>query len=352
MSPYGSTYRFQNGYKDVRHEGVLSPLCKTMTHLSMAGSLMVTEEGVKTCWTSFPNLVQFQMQESHMWLLLKRIWKLKKYDEFRIPIKQLELTTSAKHDYLTPAGWVFPNLEDLTLWNFEPENASSFTSFDNWENFGHLHSLKLNNVSFRDLSVIMDKIGPQLRLIDLDNFSIEETPNTCVDVSRVAKSCPNVVDLSLTMAHLDCRFPESHKNSSCFENLEHLSLKGTTFESTDVFMNILFRTKSLLTLTFFHKLTDIHPNRLPSQEPINDQKVSELLKVNPLKNLQELNLTAIDHEYGPLLLTDETLFLLINSCPKLVKVGNLSKWLIEDIDQTMRALSETWGWARVKSFTL
>ena len=108
-----------------------------------------------------------------MWLLLKRIRKSKQYEEYKIPIKQLELTTSAKHDYLTPAGWVFPKLEDLTLWNFEPESTSSFTSFEKWENFSCLHALKLNNVSFNDLYKILEKIGVQLKLIDLDNFSIE-----------------------------------------------------------------------------------------------------------------------------------------------------------------------------------
>lgn len=342
--------RFHDQY-EMRPAGDLdrTPLCKTMTHLSMAGSLMVTEEGLKKCWTTFQNLVHFHMQESHMWLLLKRIRKSKQYEEYKIPIRQLELTTSAKHDYLTPAGWVFPKLEDLTLWNFEPENTSSFTSFANWENFSCLHTLKLNNVSFKDLYRILEKIGSQLKLIDLDNFSIEETPSTCVDVVQVAEMCPNIVDLSLTMAHIDCNLPKEHTKLIIFPNLEHLTLKGATFQSVDVFFNILLQTPNLVSLTFFHKLNDIHPNRIPSQEPINDQKLAEIFKRNPLRKIQEVNITAIDHEFGPLLLTEESLFLLISSCPKLVKVGNLSKWLIEDIDRTMCVLNGIVCWGRVKS---
>jgi len=343
--------RFQDQYKMRPAQGDLgeTPLCKTMTHLSMAGSLMVTEEGLKKCWTTFQNLVHFHMQESHMWLLLKRIRKSKQYEEYKIPIKQLELTTSAKHDYLTPAGWVFPKLEDLTLWNFEPESTSSFTSFEKWENFSCLHALKLNNVSFNDLYKILEKIGVQLKLIDLDNFSIEETPSTCVDVSQVAAKCPNIEDLSLTMAHVDCILPQEHSKLANFSNLEHLTLKGVTFQSADVFFDILLQTPNLVSLTFFHKLNDIHPNRVPSNEPINDAKLAELLRRNPLRKIQDLNITAIDHEFGPLLLTEESLFLLISSCPKLVKVGNLSKWLIEDIDRTMCVLNGVLGWGRIKS---
>jgi len=343
--------RFQEQFHTKQKNGTEenTPLCKTMTHLAMAGSLMVTEEGLKKCWTTFHNLVHFHMQESHMWLLLKRIKKMKQYDKYKIPIKQLELTTSARHDYLTPAGWVFPKLEDLTLWNFEPENTASFTSFKNWENFICLHTIKLNNVSFNDLQGILQKIGSQLKLIDLDNFSIEETPSTCVDVVQVAKLCPNIVDLSLTMAHLDCNHTWDSTKLSLFPNLEHLTLKGATFQSSDVFYNILLQPINLVSLTFFHKLNDIHPNRIPSQEPINDTKLAEILKKNPLKKIKHLNITAIDHEFGPLLLTEESLFLLVNSCPELTKVGNLSKWLIEDIDRAMQVLSGACGWGRVMS---
>ena len=343
--------RFQEQYKLRISEEDLAqtPLCKTMTHLSMAGSLMVTEEGLRKCWTTFHNLVHFHMQESHLWLVLKRLRKSQQYEEYKIPIKQLELTTSAKHDYLTPAGWVFPKLEDLTLWNFEPENVSPFTSFENWENFSCLQALKLNNVSFKDLYKILTKIGSQLKLIDLDNFSIEETPSTCVNVCQVAQKCPNLKDLSLTMAHVDYMLPMDQSTLAHFSNLEHLTLKGVTFQSHDILFEILLQTPNLVTLIFFHKLNDIHQNRIPSNEPINDSKLHELFKRNPLRKLQEVNLTAIDHEFGPLLLTEKSLFLLIGSCPKLVRVGNLSKWLIEDIDRVMCVLNGVLLWGRIKT---
>ena len=323
-------------------------LCSSLTSLSMLGSIMVTDQGLKKCWASFPNLFHFQVQESHLWQLLKSIQRSAQYQKYRIPIKQLELTVgSARHDYLTPATMVFPWLEELTLWSFEPENLSAFKTFKNWENFGNLNTLKLNNVAYCDLGSIIEKIGTQLKLIDLDNFSNEETPSTFVNVLQLAQCCPNLEDLSLTMAYLDFsqRFePGSRVLMPCLQNL---TIKGNKFKTPDVLHNILLQTGNMESLTIFVKLEDIEENRVRSMEALNDIKIADIFTKNPLRKLRDLTITSVEHHFGRIFLTEETLLLLINNCPALEKVGNLGKWMIEDIDITMERLNREWGWGRI-----
>ena len=325
-----------------------SLLCRSLSSLSIMGSIIVTEEGLKKCWESFPSLFHFQVQESHLWKLLKSIEKSKQLKKYKIPIKQLELTVgSARHDYLTPASLVFPWLEELTLWSFEPENMSAFKTFKNWENFGKLRNLRLNNVAYCDLGAIIEGIGSQLKLIDLDNFSNEETPSTFVDVLKLAQCCPNLTDLSLTMAYLDFSLKFDPEKPTIMPRLEFLSLKGNKFKTTNVLYNLLLQTGNLVNLTIFHKLEDIQENRSQSLEPLNDMKMSDIFRKNPLKKLKEFTVTSVEHHFGRLFLTEESLMLLINSCPELEKVGNLSKWMIEDMDRTMERIGREWGWGRV-----
>ena len=276
-----------------------SQLCNSLSSLSIMGSITVTEEGLKKCWTSFPNLFHFQVQESHLWQLLKSIERSRQYQKYKIPIKQLELTVgSARHDYLTPAALVFPWLEELTLWSFEPENMSAFKTFKNWAQFGKLNTLRLNNVAYCDLGAIIEKVGCQLKLIDLDNFSNEEIPSTFVDVLKLAQCCPNLTDLSLTMAYLDFSLKFDSNKPLMFPHLECLSLKGNKFKTANVLSNILHQSGNLINLTIFHKLEDIQENRIESLEPLNDLKMTELFRKNPLKKLQEFTITSVNHHFG------------------------------------------------------
>ena len=323
-------------------------LVSSLSSLSMLGSIMVTEQGLKKCWTSFPNLFYFQVQESHLWKLLKSIHRSKECDKYKIPIKQLELTVgSARHDYLTPATQVFPWLEELMLWSFEPENMSAFKTFRSWENFGKLNTLRLNNVAYCDLGAIIEQIGGQLKLIDLDNFSNEETPSTVVNVLQLAQCCPHLEDLSLTMAYLD--FSQQHDPGTpvLMPRLQNLTLKGNKFKTPDVLHNILLQTGNLVSVTIFVKLEELQENRVESMEALNDIKISNIFNKNPLTKLEEFTITSVEHQFGRLFLTEQSLFLLINKCPALKKVGNLVKWMIEDMDITMEILSRDWGWGRV-----
>ena len=90
-----------------------------------------------------------------------------------------------------------------------------------------------------------------------------------------------------------------------FVRLEHLTLKGLTFKSPDVFSLIIQQVPNVTVLTFYHNIEDIQQNRVPAREPINEEKLEKLLQKKCLQHLRELTITGINMEFGPIFLTQQ-----------------------------------------------
>ena len=213
--------------------------------------------------------------------------------------------------------------------------------------FSCLRQLKLNNVTWLDLLQIIQQVGHNITLLDLDNFSVDTTPQTWVDLAVLGHLCPQLQTLAVTMAHCCFTRDGSQKMTRLFANLENFSLKGVTFVNSDVLCDVLLQTCGLVNFTFFQKLEKPQVNREPSKEPLNDAKLANIVKKHILKSLRMFHVTAIDHVFGPVLIGESSVFLLVSSCPELEKIGNLSKWLIEDMDQTMTKLGSMFSWGRI-----
>ena len=82
-------------------------------------------------------------------------------------------------------------------------------------------------------------------------------------------------------------------------------MKGLTFPNADVFSLIVQQVPNVTSLTFYHNIEDIQQNRLPSKEPINDEKLEKLLQKKCLQHLRELTITGINMEFGPIFLTQQ-----------------------------------------------
>jgi hypothetical protein len=67
--------------------------------------------------------------------------------------------------------------------------------------------------------------------------------------------------------------------------------------------------------------------------------------------LETFQATAISTDSGPLGLTEVSLYALVQACPRLVKVGNLSKWRIEDMEGVMARLFHCHRWKRIVTTT-
>ena len=187
----------------------------------------------------------------------------------------------------------------------------------------------------------------------------------------LGKHCLHLDHLSLSSTKLDMQSttelemddvvqPRRNLSSSCFFSLSHLFLKSNTFRSPkvsiclllpllllllhQVLSQLLVCTKSLTNLTIFHKLTTIHQNRTPAQvsqfqfnfvetkcaivliqESLTDESLARVLRMNPLTKLSNLLLSTTDHQMGPLLLTEKSLYLVAATCPRLERLGNLQR---------------------------
>ena len=82
-------------------------------------------------------------------------------------------------------------------------------------------------------------------------------------------------------------------------------MKGVTFRNPDVFSMIVQQVPNVANLIFYHNIQDIQQNREPAKEPINDEKLEKLLQKNCLQHLQELTITGINMEFGPIFLTQD-----------------------------------------------
>jgi hypothetical protein len=67
--------------------------------------------------------------------------------------------------------------------------------------------------------------------------------------------------------------------------------------------------------------------------------------------LEVFHATAIQSASGPLGLTEATLYGLLAACPSLQKVGNLSKWRIDDMEGVMAHLFHSHRWRRILANT-
>ena len=80
-----------------------TPLCDTLTHLNMAGALMVTENGLRKAWLHFKKLVEFLVQESQLWQVLQEISETGDWQEYVLPVTTGTFFTLG---YLTHPSWL------------------------------------------------------------------------------------------------------------------------------------------------------------------------------------------------------------------------------------------------------
>ena len=322
-------------------------LCQSLKSLSLLGSIMATENGLLICWERCKSLAKFHIQESRLWQVLRSIQRTREYQMYQIPLRHLELTVgSARHDYLTPATKLFLSLQELTLWSFEPENTSAFKTFHDWEKFENLELLRLNNIAYCDLTEITQTIGHQLKLLEIDNFSNDETQLVCIDMLQLTLHCKHLVDLSLTMTFLDFPVKFDSRKDPLLPSLQILALKGNRYKSSDVLSAMLLQTRTLMNLSIMFKPENVYLDTNFS-EGLTDEKIDLIFRLNPLKNIKEVEFSSSENSTSHLPLTEKTLEILIKNCPNLERVGSLEHWMLEDVEGTMEMLHTDFDWERV-----
>jgi hypothetical protein len=273
------------------------------------------------------------------------------FENFTLPLRSFELGTSSHHGstFLKTASRVFPKIEELILWNFDPLSEIAFANFKDWSSFKHLSVLKLNNVSFVDLHHLVQDVGHQIQILEIDNFrfihsgaiydynrgyrlfllhySIDDTPMSKIDLGSICTKLPNLVQLTLTMCH--CSFvTDNIPRDFRLPHLTRLYIKGVTFDSNYVVQELLSVSPSLEKLYLYSKFDMflrrgedvalapevavpplqhfdlIPPARFLGERPLSDDRLERVFRRNPLANLRVFVVTVIDQEMGFLKLTE------------------------------------------------
>ena len=335
------------GFELMLEEGRSSGLSQSLQSLTLHSTALVTLHGVCQALEVLTNLSHISVQESIILQLLRH----EQCELLNIPVRTLELTLgTGRRDYLGPASTMFTQLNQLTLWCFEPENASSLSGFSDWSQWTQLTHITLNNVAYCDLLEIVHNIGQQLTHLDIDNFSNDETDmHIYLDVYIIGKCCPNLETLSLSMAFVDYLPPKfTTSSSSVFQSLTNLHLKSNKYKTPNVLPLILSQAINVVKLTVQFQVTRPFIE-VEEAETLKDDDIIDIIKMNNFKQLKNIAFLALEHPHSigcKLPLTDVTISLLLTHCPQLESIGDISKWNLEDMDRTMLILNTHWGWTK------
>ena len=337
------------GLEMMLDEGERSGLCRSMQSFSIHSTALITMYGVMEVLKHLYNLSSFSCQESIMLQLLRSEQCLE--EGWLIPVRSLELTLgTGRRDYLGPASTLLTQLTHLTLWCFEPENASSLSGFNSWRSWTQLSKLTLNNIAYCDLLSIINSVGHQLQELEIDNFSNDESDlHIYLDVFDIARLCPHLCSLSISMAFVDFQIPKCLSGSDqIFSQLSNLHLKSNKYKTAAVLTNILSFASNVEKLVVQSQVSRAFLS-IEEQDTLKDEDMLDIIKENQLLKLKTISLTALEHPHAlgcKLPLTDFTLDLLLTHCPLLESIGDLSKWNLEDIDHTMKILDNNYWWTR------
>ena len=315
-------------------------VCESLKVLDITGALHITEKGIKTVLLHFKNLNRLKCNDAYFWRILYSMSKVSEFQNFTLPLKIFELGSSGNGGVLLKtAARVFPYIEELVFFNFDSLSDSSFASFDKWNCFGRLSTIRLNNVAFPDLVRLLKEIGRQVLNLEIDNFSIDDILVSKIDLATVCSLAPNLVQFTLSMCHC-CYGEEVLDKQFRMRSLAKLVIKGVTCENPNVVQNLVSICPELEVFHLFSKLDRptspldfmhmqnfliqqladgvVDPPLPPpggpvdnnaashSERPLNDGQMSKIFKRNGLKRLKDFIATVIDHEMGLLDLSETT----------------------------------------------
>ena len=182
--------------------------------------------------------------------------------------------------------------------------------------------------------------------MDIDNFSNDESDlEIYLDLNLIGQFCSKIQSLSVEMAFVDFKSDKTER-SSIFQKLTELHLKGNKYRDVSVLPSLLAGTPSLARLSI--QVAAVIGNSGPAV--LSEEMLTDLLGRNALKGLEEITLAVVEaHHGGPQLglgLSSLTLTSLLSHCPRLELIGDLSRWDLEDREETMDMLSTHWAWTK------
>jgi hypothetical protein len=187
-----------------------------------------------------------------------------------------------------------PNIRELVLFSLasDPSDLSEFTMV------AHLTIQQMNPAIYR-LSPLITRLGPtltSLKLFQAVNISVEE----------VIYYCTSLKQLSINLCQLKGDLERFSRELQHFQNVNELRLvqNAGTFD----FSNIL------------HMYVNLNILHVEGMEHMTEALITRIISVGGFRNINEF----VAEQCGDLSLN--AVALLMESCPSLIFIGNLSSW--------------------------
>lgn len=290
--------------KHKKETGLLSSL-----HLLDVRGTSIDSRGLECLLENFRQLVKLSADEQLWQGLLGTLGRSGTCDECfgqNLPLRVVSLGRNT-YNMLEPLSKVFPNLERITLNNYE----RSEIYLDGTDNLKHLHkfarlnSMILNDVEMAPVCKFFENGGLGSQITSL----VYESNNRQIDLALLDKLCPNLRELSITNTVVQFKFPPNQAKHRCFSRLKELTFKDVAFSEEHLW-------KKMLKRTFGLEKISLHNIRL------TDADISDVLAANPMLHLQEINISANTN----INLSENSAYKLIERCPRLCRIGGICCW--------------------------
>jgi len=280
-------------------------------------------KGIETVLENFTQLQRLYADEPHWQSLLVNLSAgpgCRDCFPHNLPLRAVNLSRNT-YSLLEPLSHILPNLEHLAISNYE----RSEVYLDGQDNMPLLHKFsKLNSLTLQDVE--MDQIfnyfsqggGQNLR-----SFLYKSRHRT-IDLVKLDALCPNLKELTVSDSLMVYKPGNSMVvDIKSFSSLKNLSLKDVSMEGDQgCWKRLIKRCLGLVRLT----LQNIR---------MTDADMTDILSANSFHYLEELNISST----GTINLTEESVYKLIEKCPRLRKIGGICCWSTRDIVTLLEQLS-------------
>jgi len=309
----------------IKEKRTTQSLTQSLNHLNVQ-STAIDWKGLQSVLQNFLKLKKLQADEPHWQDLLVSLGREGPACSECLPanlsLREVNLSQQT-YSLLEPLARSLPNLEHLHFYNFERSEAY-LDGIDNLpilQSFSRLHTLSLNDVEMDQIYNYFKTYGGS----NIIKFSYSSRHRT-IDLYKLDYLCPNLQSLSVVGSFISYKPGMASAeivHSKTFSALKYLSLNEISMEGDQCCWKRLVKAvRALVGLT----LQNIR---------MTDADISELLAANCLANLEELNISA----NGPINLTEDSVFKLIKSCPRLTKIGGICCWSARDLVTLLQQLN-------------
>jgi len=281
-------------------------------------------KGLETVLENFRNLRRLYADEQHWQSLLVNLsgagHGCRDCFPRNLPLRSVNLSRNT-YSLLDPLSQILPNLEHLTISNFE----RSEVYLDGHDNLPLLHVFtKLQSLTLQDVD--MDQMYRYLEQgggFNIRSFTYKSR-HRHIDLVKLDTLCPNLKELTVCESLLVYKPGNSMVvDIKSFSNLSYLTVKDVIMEGDQAcWKRLIKRCLGVVRLT----LQNIR---------MTDADMTDLLHANPFTYLEELNISST----GTINMTEDSVYKLLEKCPRLRKIGGICCWSSRDIVTLLDQLS-------------